>query len=127
RAGRRHTMAAFRAPRGARGGAGGEEVRGLAALITLLSLAIAHAQQRPDRSHPPSLGPAPQLRIPAIEKRTLSNGLPVWIVEQNEVPLAQVNLVIHAGSGDDPVDAFGLASFTAAMLDEGAGARSALQ
>jgi predicted Zn-dependent peptidase len=43
------------------------------------------------------------------------------------VPLAQVNLVIHAGSGDDPANAFGLASFTAAMLDEGAGTRSALQ
>ena len=34
----------------------------------------------------------------------LSNGLPVWIVEAPEVPLAQVNLVIHAGSGDDPAD-----------------------
>ena len=56
-----------------------------------------------------------------------ANGLPVWIVEQHEVPLVQVNLVIHAGSGDDPANAFGLASFTAAMLDEGAGARSALQ
>ena len=100
----------------------------LASLVVLLiGSATTFTQTRADRSHPPSLGPAPQLKIPAIEKRTLSNGLPVWIVEQNEVPLAQVNLVIHAGSGDDPVDAFGLASFTAAMLDEGAGARSALQ
>jgi predicted Zn-dependent peptidase len=65
--------------------------------------------------------------VPPIQKRTLANGLPVWIVEQHEVPLAQVNLVIHAGSGDDPANAFGLASFTAAMLDEGAGTRSALQ
>ena len=51
----------------------------------------------------------------------------MWIVEAPEVPLAQVNLVIHAGSSDDPADAYGLASFTAAMLDEGAGARSALE
>jgi len=65
--------------------------------------------------------------VPPILKRTLANGLPVWIVEQHEVPLVQVNLVIHAGSGDDPANAFGLASFTAAMLDEGAGTRSALQ
>jgi len=67
------------------------------------------------------------LRIPPIEKRMLSNGLPVWFVAQPKVPLAQVNLVIYAGSGDDPADAFGLASFTAAMLDEGAGSRSALE
>jgi zinc protease len=99
----------------------------LAALVLLLSLAIPHAQQRPDRSHPPSLGPAPRLTIPPIQKRALANGLPVWIVEQHEVPLAQINLVIHAGSGDDPANAFGLASFTAAMLDEGAGTRTALQ
>jgi zinc protease len=101
--------------------------RGIATLVVLLSLATTHAQQRADRSKPPALGPAPQLKVPPIEKRTLSNGLPVWIIEQTEVPLAQVNLVVHAGSGDDPQTAFGLASFTAAMLDEGAGSRSALQ
>jgi predicted Zn-dependent peptidase len=39
----------------------------------------------------------------------------------------QVNLVVLAGSGDDPAGKFGLASLTAAMLDEGAGARSALE
>jgi zinc protease len=99
----------------------------LALLVGLLSLATAYAQTRPDRSKAPGLGPTPQLKVPPIEKRTLSNGLPVWIVEQAEVPLAQVNLVIHAGSADDPAGAFGLASFTAAMLDEGAGERSALQ
>ena len=43
------------------------------------------------------------------------------------MPLVQINLVVHAGSGDDPAAAFGLASLTAAMLDEGAGARSALE
>jgi len=100
----------------------------LAALvIVLIGSATTLTQTKPDRAHPPSLGPTPRLTVPPIEKRTLANGLPVWIVEQHEVPLAQVNLVIHAGSGDDPANAFGLASFTAAMLDEGAGAKSALQ
>ena len=100
----------------------------LAALVLLLiGSATTFTQGRPDRSHPPALGPAPRLTIPPIQKRMLANGLPVWIVEQHEVPLVQVNLVIHAGSGDDPENAFGLASFTAAMLDEGAGTRTALQ
>ena len=80
-----------------------------------------------DRSAPPSLGPPPELELPPIEKRTLSNGVGVWIVEHHEVPLVQVNLVIAAGSGADPAGKYGLASLTAAMLDEGAGSRSALQ
>ncbi|MGE0443580.1 MAG: M16 family metallopeptidase [Vicinamibacterales bacterium] len=76
---------------------------------------------------PPALGPAPALTLPPIARRTLSNGLPVWVVENREVPLVQVNLLVLAGSGDDPADSFGVASLTAAMLDEGAGTRSALE
>jgi len=90
-----------------------------------LAMRVA-AQQRPDRSTPPRLGPTPQLNLPAIAERRLSNGLPVWIVEAHEVPLVQVSLLVRTGGGDDPADQFGLASLTAAMLDEGAGTRSAL-
>jgi predicted Zn-dependent peptidase len=85
------------------------------------------AQSAPDRSKPPALGAAPQLKLPAIQKRTLSNGVPVWLVEAHEVPLVQVTLLLKAGSSDDPAGKYGLASLTAAMLDEGAGARSALE
>ena len=100
----------------------------LAALVVVLIGSVtAFTQGTPDRAKAPALGSTPQLKIPPIQKRALSNGLPVWIVEAPEVPLAQINLVIHAGSSDDPADAYGLASFTAAMLDEGAGARSALE
>jgi len=99
----------------------------VAAVLFLTLTAAAAAQQRPDRTRPPELGPAPQLNLPPIQKRALSNGLPVWIVESHEVPLVQVNLVVLAGSGDDPAGKFGAASLTAAMLDEGAGARSALE
>jgi predicted Zn-dependent peptidase len=98
----------------------------LAALL-LAAPALLFAQDGPDRSRPPALGPAARLTLPEIEKHELKNGLDVWLVEAHEVPLVQVNLVVHAGSGDDPADAFGLASLTAAMLDEGAGSRSALE
>jgi predicted Zn-dependent peptidase len=39
----------------------------------------------------------------------------------------QVSLIVRAGSGDDPAGKFGAASLTAAMLDEGAGTRTALE
>lgn len=88
---------------------------------------MAVTAQTPDRSAAPKPGAPPSLRLPAVEKRTLANGLPVWIVELREVPVVQVNLVVRAGSAADPAGQYGLASLTAAMLDEGAGPRSALE
>jgi predicted Zn-dependent peptidase len=85
------------------------------------------AQQAPDRSKAPVPGPAPALKVPAIQKRALSNGLPVWIVEMHKVPVVAVNLIVRTGAAADPPGKFGLASFTAAMLDEGAGSRTALE
>ena len=64
----------------------------------LVAAAVSLSAQGPDRSKPPVPGPAPTLRVPAIQKQKLSNGLPVWIVEQHEVPVAQVNLVVLSGS-----------------------------
>ena len=96
-------------------------------ICAVATAAAAVAQQRPDRSKPPALGPTPQLKLPPIQKRALSNGLSVWIVEAHKVPLVQVNLLVQAGSGDDPAGKFGLSSLTAAMLDEGAGTKTALQ
>jgi predicted Zn-dependent peptidase len=83
--------------------------------------------QAPDRSRLPVAGPAPALKLPAIQKRQLGNGLPVWIVEHHEVPVVQVNLLVLSGTGDDPAGRFGIASLTAAMLTEGAGPRSSLE
>lgn len=87
----------------------------------------ARAQQGPDRTSAPKPGPVPSLKLPEIQKRTLSNGLPVWIVELHKVPVADVTLAVRAGSGADPAGKFGLANLTAEMLDEGAGGRDALQ
>ena len=96
------------------------------AVMVALTVAVG-AQQGPDRSKAPVPGAAPTLTLPPIQKRALTNGLPVWIVEMHEVPVANVTLIIKAGAGDDPAGRYGLANFTAAMLDEGAGTRNALQ
>jgi zinc protease len=100
-----------------------------AALLTVaLSAAVTlSAQQAPDRSHPPAIGPAPALHLPDIEKRQLSNGLPVWIVELHEVPVVQVNLIVQRGSANDPVGKFGTSNFMTSMLENGAAGRSALE
>ena len=95
--------------------------------VLVAGIIVAAQGQAPDRSKPPALGSAPQLKLPAIQKRALSTGIPGWVIEGHEVPLAQVTLLIKSGSSDDPAGKFGLASLTAAMLDEGAGSRSALE
>src|SRR5713101_5210285 len=99
----------------------------MVALAVALSNGALIAQQAPDRTHPPQPGPPAPLGPPAIQKQRLSNGLPVWIVEMHEVPVAQINLVVFSGTANDPPGKFGVASLTAAMLEEGAGSRSALE
>jgi zinc protease len=83
--------------------------------------------QAPDRTAPPKPGPPPALKLPPIQKHTLSNGLPVWVVELHKVPVVHVSLVVKSGASADPKGKYGLASLTAEMLDEGAGSRHALQ
>jgi predicted Zn-dependent peptidase len=100
-----------------------------ASFVAVLALVggCSRPPEPPDRSKPPALGPAPELKLPPIQRATLSNGLPIVLVESHEVPLVQVNLLILTGSADDPAGKFGVASLTSAMLDEGAGQRTALQ
>ena len=101
-------------------------VAGFTAFLAVLIVAGAAAQS-PDRSKPPALGPAPALTLPPIQKRTLTNGLPVWIVEMHKVPLVDVTLLVKSGASSDPGDRIGIANVAADMLDEGAGTRSALE
>jgi len=96
--------------------------------VLLLALAAsAGAEQAPDRSKAPVPGDPPTLRMPPVHKRALSNGLPVWIVETHEVPVVNITLIVKSGAAADPTGQYGLASFTAAMMDEGAGDRDALE
>src|SRR6267154_3539441 len=104
-----------------------KQIRALVSLAVVVFAASVLGAQAPDRSHPPQPGPPPPLHLPAIQKLKLSNGVPVWIVELHEVPVAQVNLVVLSGSANDPPGKYGIASLTAAMLEEGAGSRSALE
>jgi len=89
-------------------------------------MAAPLAAQQPDRAHPPTLPPAPALHLPAVQTATLPNGLQLAVVEMHKVPVVDVTLQLDAGSVRDPDDAPGLATFTANMLQQGAGARGAL-
>ncbi len=49
------------------------------------------------------------------------------VVGHHELPVVQVQLVLKSGAAADPVDRAGIASMTAAMLDEGTKTRNALE
>jgi zinc protease len=90
-------------------------------------VAPADMQQAPDRTARPAVAVAPDLVLPSIQRFTLDNGLRVVLMEKRDLPLVQLNLLLDAGSVFDPADRAGLASLTAAMLDEGAAGMSSLE
>lgn len=102
------------------------QLTSVAVLTAVIGVSIAVAQS-PDRSKPPSLGPTPTLKVNPVQKFTLSNGMQAIVYEKKEVPIIQLNLVVKAGSVNEPADKLGLAGLTAAMMDEGAAGKSALQ
>jgi zinc protease len=74
----------------------------------------------------PKAGPDPKFTLPAIEKAKLSNGLNVWVVRRNELPIISMNLVLNAGGILEMADKSGVASMTASMLNQGTKTRSAV-
>lgn len=80
-----------------------------------------------DRFLQPAPGIAAAVRFPPISRSTLSNGLDVWSIPHQALPVTTVALVVPFGSANDPADQPGLAGVLGDMLDEGAGGRTALE
>jgi predicted Zn-dependent peptidase len=80
-----------------------------------------------DTSKLPKPGPNPSFSLPPVQRRKLSNGLEVLVVEHHELPIVSMNLVVKAGGAADPAGRGGLASLVADMLDEGTKTRTSLQ
>ena len=60
------------------------------------------------------------LPVPQIEKKTLANGLEVWVVPRDGLPRVDYVLAVrNAGYGSDAKDAPGFAGTLSYMLNEG--------
>jgi zinc protease len=81
----------------------------------------------PWRAQPPKPAAAKPLQLETPQTAVLPNGLTLILSERRTVPLVAASLVFRTGSDANPLDKPGLASFVAAMLDEGTTTRSALQ
>jgi zinc protease len=79
------------------------------------------------RAPPPQPSPARPLSLPVPQVFKLQNGLTVIYNYRAGLPVVASNLVFNTGSGANPVDKPGLASFTANMLQQGTATRNATQ
>jgi len=73
----------------------------------------------PDWSAMPGPSDAPAWKPPGHVRKTLSNGLNVWIIPWKTLPVAEAILQIPVGTADDPAGKSGLATLTASLLDKG--------
>jgi zinc protease len=80
-----------------------------------------------DRSKAPETGTPPELKLPKLQRATLSNGMKVILAERHEVPLVDFWLTLDAGFAADQFATPGTASMTTALLDGGTKTRTALQ
>ena len=79
------------------------------------------------RKNQPKGGATPKFNLPAIQKAKLKNGLDVWLVQQDELPIVSMNMVFKTGSDYDPLNKAGLNSVTASLLNEGTKNRTAVE
>ena len=72
-----------------------------------------------DRSIEPAQGPSPKLNIPTTWTASLSNGMQVLGIEQNELPIVNFSLVIDGGHLLDSFDKIGVANLMTDIMMEG--------
>ena len=80
---------------------------------------IVKTSTKLDRSVMPEIGPDPEVTIPSSWKTSLSNGIKVWGIGQNELPLVQYSVVIDGGHMLDKIEKAGVANMVASMMNEG--------
>ncbi len=93
---------------------------------TLGAQASAQGRSWPSEGPPRPLSARP-VTFPPYEIRKLANGLQVVLVSHHEQPAVSVRMLIRAGAAQDPKGKMGLAMLTAAVMDQGAGSRTAEQ
>ncbi|MEL7021979.1 MAG: insulinase family protein, partial [Bacteroidota bacterium] len=72
-----------------------------------------------DRSIEPELGTAPLVTVPKIWTATLDNGLEIYGVENNELPLVEFSLRLKGGMLLDNPDKVGVANLITDIMQEG--------
>ena len=68
-----------------------------------------------------------EMRLPPIERTSLSNGMVLIVMEDARLPLVNFRMAIRGGSASDPEGLGGLADLTATLIRKGAGEHTAIE
>lgn len=75
----------------------------------------------------PAYGPAPQLSIPNVYTETLSSGIEVLGIEDNEVPLVQLQLEVKGGMLLEDIKKIGVSHMLADLMNKGTALKTPVQ
>ena len=78
-----------------------------------------------DRAAVPPRGPLRPFHFPAVERRTLPNGLRIVVAEVRTFPVVTVDLSMDAGGLAEEPERAGIAALTSGLLESGAGGMDA--
>ncbi len=76
---------------------------------------------------PPPPRDAPVVDATKLHRMELSNGLKLIVLEDRRLPRFDLGITARRGASDEPVEHAGLASYTAHLMERGAGERTALE
>ncbi len=79
------------------------------------------------RNSKPELKSEINFSLPKPTEFSLRNGLNVSFLKKDKLPLVRLNLMLNAGSKNDPDNKNGLAYLTSLVMDEGVDGLTALQ
>jgi zinc protease len=88
---------------------------------------LAATDTKLDRSKEPVAGKAMSLKLPPMQRTTLSNGLQVVLAERHEAPVVNLQMMVDSGYAADSAGLTGVASLTLRMLEEGTAKRKSLE
>ena len=95
-------------------------------LAAFATLAVAKEDKPLPKDLPP-YGEDKPLPVPEIGQKTLSNGLTVWVVPRDGLPMVDVVMAVRGGLAADAPEHQGTASLVAGLLNEGTKTRTAQQ
>jgi zinc protease len=96
----------------------------IVAIVLCPSWTTAQTRDWPSEGPPRPLA-ARDVKFPPYEIRTLANGMQVVVVLHHEQPAVSIRLLVRAGAAQDPKGKGGVATLTAALLDQGTTTKSA--
>ncbi|MBW2237160.1 MAG: insulinase family protein, partial [Deltaproteobacteria bacterium] len=92
--------------------------------VVLLGFSLACAKPLWEQP-PPQAREAPIVRPGSLTRSTLPNGVQVLVLEDRRLPLVSIGVAVRRGAGAVAPERAGLGSFTAELMNRGAGDRGA--